>query len=82
MLGQLESLKQLIGYDIIKVTDKFIMVKEKSEPTIEYYREHEDEALDLILNYSDSMVPSYLPFNWNKVMDADEKKEYYSIINL
>ena len=75
MLGQLESLKQLIGYDIIKVTDKFIMVKEKSEPTIEYYREHEDEALDLILNYSDSMVPSYLPFNLKQVMDADEKKE-------
>ena len=75
MLGQLESLKQLIGYDIIKVTDKFIMVKEKSEPTIEYYREHEDEALDVILNYSDSMVPSYLPFNLKQVMDADEKKE-------
>ena len=75
MLGQLESLKQLIGYDIIKVTDKFIMVKEKSEPTIEYYREHEDEALDAILNYSDSMVPSYLPFNLKQVMDADEKKE-------
>lgn len=75
MLGQLESLKQLIGYDIIKVTDKFIMVKEKSEPTIEYYREHEDEALDLILKYSDSMVPSYLPFNLKQVMDADEKKE-------
>lgn len=75
MLGQLESLKQLIGYDIIKVTDKFIMVKEKSEPTIEYYRAHEDEALDLILNYSDSMVPSYLPFNLKQVMDADEKKE-------
>ena len=75
MLGHLESLKQLIGYDIIKVTDKFIMVKEKSEPTIEYYREHEDEALDLILNYSDSMVPSYLPFNLKQVMDADEKKE-------
>lgn len=75
MLGQLESLKQLIGYDIIKVTEKFIMVKEKSEPTIEYYREHEDEALDLILNYSDSMVPSYLPFNLKQVMDADEKKE-------
>lgn len=75
MLGQLASLKQLIGYDIIKVTDKFIMVKEKSEPTIEYYREHEDEALDLILNYSDSMVPSYLPFNLKQVMDADEKKE-------
>lgn len=75
MLGQLESLKQLIGYDIIKVTDKLIMVKEKSEPTIEYYREHEDEALDLILNYSDSMVPSYLPFNLKQVMDADEKKE-------
>lgn len=75
MLGQLASLKQLIGYDIIKVTDKFIMVKEKSEPTIEYYREHEDEALDVILNYSDSMVPSYLPFNLKQVMDADEKKE-------
>ena len=75
MLGQLVSLKQLMGYDIIKVTDKFIMVKEKSEPTIEYYREHEDEALDLILNYSDSMVPSYLPFNLKQVMDADEKKE-------
>lgn len=75
MLGELESLKQLVGYDIIKVTDKFIMVKEKSEPTIEYYREHEDEALDLILNYSDSMVPSYLPFNLKQVMDADEKKE-------
>ena len=75
MLGQLESLKQLIGYDIIKVTDKFIMVKEKSEPTIEYYREHEDEALDLIIKYSDSMVPSYLPFNLKQVMDADEKKE-------
>lgn len=75
MLGQLASLKQLMGYDIIKVTDKFIMVKEKSEPTIEYYREHEDEALDLILNYSDSMVPSYLPFNLKQVMDADEKKE-------
>lgn len=75
MLGQLESLKQLIGYDIIKVTDKFITVKEKSEPTIEYYREHEDEALDVILNYSDSMVPSYLPFNLKQVMDADEKKE-------
>ena len=75
MLGQLTSLKQLIGYDIIKVTDKFIMVKEKSEPTIEYYREHEDEALDVILNYSDSMVPSYLPFNLKQVMDADEKKE-------
>lgn len=75
MLGQLESLKQLVGYDIIKVTDKFIMVKEKSEPTIEYYREHEDEALDVILNYSDSMVPSYLPFNLKQVMDADEKKE-------
>lgn len=75
ILGQLESLKQLIGYDIIKVTDKFIMVKEKSEPTIEYYREHEDEALDVILNYSDSMVPSYLPFNLKQVMDADEKKE-------
>ena len=75
MLGQLESLKQLIGYDIIKVTDKFIMVKEQSEPTIEYYREHEDEALDVILNYSDSMVPSYLPFNLKQVMDADEKKE-------
>lgn len=75
MLGQLASLKQLIGYDIIKVTDKFIMVKEKSEPTIEYYREHEDEALDAILNYSDSMVPSYLPFNLKQVMDADEKKE-------
>lgn len=75
MLSQLESLKQLIGYDIIKVTDKFIMVKEKSEPTIEYYREHEDEALDVILNYSDSMVPSYLPFNLKQVMDADEKKE-------
>lgn len=75
MLGQLESLKQLIGYDIIKVTDKFIMVKEKSEPTIEYYREHEDEALDLILKYSDSMVPSYLPFNLKQVMGADEKKE-------
>ena len=75
MLGQLASLKQLIGYDIIKVTDKFIMVKEKSELTIEYYREHEDEALDLILNYSDSMVPSYLPFNLKQVMDADEKKE-------
>lgn len=75
MLGQLASLKQLIGYDIIKVTDKFIMVKEQSEPTIEYYREHEDEALDVILNYSDSMVPSYLPFNLKQVMDADEKKE-------
>lgn len=75
MLGQLESLKQLIGYDIIKVTDKFVMVKEKSEPTIEYYREHEDEALDLILKYSDSMVPSYLPFNLKQVMDADEKNE-------
>ena len=75
MLGQLASLKQLMGYDIIKVTDKFIMVKEKSEPTIEYYREHEDEALDLILKYSDSMVPSYLPFNLKQVMDADEKKE-------
>ena len=75
MLGQLESLKQLIGYDIIKVTEKFIMVKEKAEPTIEYYREHEDEALDVILNYSDSMVPSYLPFNLKQVMDADEKKE-------
>lgn len=75
MLGQLASLKQLISYDIIKVTDKFIMVKEKSEPTIEYYREHEDEALDLILKYSDSMVPSYLPFNLKQVMDADEKKE-------
>ena len=75
MLGQLESLKQLIGYDIIKVTNKFIMIKEKSEPTIEYYREHEDEALDVILNYSDSMVPSYLPFNLKQVMDADEKKE-------
>lgn len=75
MLGQLASLKQLMGYDIIKVTDKFIMVKEKSEPTIEYYREHEDEALDVILNYSDSMVPSYLPFNLKQVMDADEKKE-------
>ena len=75
MLGELESLKQLVGYDIIKVTDKFIMVKETSEPTIEYYREHEDEALDLILNYSDSMVPSYLPFNLKQVMDADEKKE-------
>lgn len=75
MLCQLESLKQLIGYNIIKVTDKFIMVKEKSEPTIEYYREHEDEALDVILNYSDSMVPSYLPFNLKQVMDADEKKE-------
>lgn len=75
MLGQLESLKQLIGYDIIKVTEKFIMVKEKSEPTIEYYREHEDEALDVILNYSDSMVPSYLPFNLKQVMDADEKKD-------
>ena len=75
MLGQLESLKQLIGYDIIKVTEKLIMVKEKAEPTIEYYREHEDEALDVILNYSDSMVPSYLPFNLKQVMDADEKKE-------
>lgn len=75
MLGQLASLKQLIGYDIIKVTDKFIMVKEKFEPTIEYYREHEDAALDVILNYSDSMVPSYLPFNLKQVMDADEKKE-------
>lgn len=75
MLGQLESLKQLIGYDIIKVTDKFIMVKEKSEPTIEYYREHEDEALDLIIKYGDSMVPSYLPFNLKQVMDADEKKD-------
>lgn len=75
MLGELESLKQLIGYDIIKVTDKFIMVKEKSEPTIEYYREHEDEALDLIVKYSDSMVPSYLPFNLKQVMDADEKKD-------
>ena len=70
-----EMLGQLIGYDIIKVTDKFIMVKEKAEPTIEYYREHEDEALDVILNYSDSMVPSYLPFNLKQVMDADEKKE-------
>lgn len=75
MLGELESLKQLVGYDIIKVTDKFIMVKEKSEPTIEYYREHEDEALELILKYSDSMVPSYLPFNLKQVMDADEKKD-------
>ena len=75
MLGELESLKQLVGYDIIKVTDKFIMVKEKSEPTIEYYREHEDEALDLIIKYGDSMVPSYLPFNLKQVMDADEKKD-------
>lgn len=75
MLGHLESFKQLIGYEVIKVSDKFIMVKEVSKPTIDYYRENEDAALDVIVNYSDSMVPSYLPFNLKQVMDADEKKD-------
>ena len=75
VLGQLESFKQLIGYEVIKASDKFIMVKEVSKPTIDYYRENEDAALEVILNYSDSMVPSYLPFNLKQVMDADEKKD-------
>ena len=75
VLGQLESFKQLIGYEVIKASDKFIMVKEVSKPTIDYYRDNEDAALDVIINYSDSMVPSYLPFNLKQVMDADEKKD-------
>lgn len=75
VLGQLESFKQLIGYEVIKASDKFIMVKEVSKPTIDYYRENEDAALDVIINYGDSMVPSYLPFNLKQVMDADEKKD-------
>lgn len=75
VLGQLESFKQLIGYEVIKASDKFIMVKEVSKPTIDYYRENEDAALEVIINYSDSMVPSYLPFNLKQVMGADEKKD-------
>ena len=75
VIGRLESFKQLIGYDVIKASDTFIMVKEKSEPTIEYYRDNEDEALDVIMKYSDGLIPSYLPFNIKNLIDADGKKD-------
>ena len=75
VIGQLESFKQLINYDIIKASDTFIMVKEKSEPTIEYYRDNEDEALDMIMKYNDGLIPSYLPFNIKHLIDTDGKKD-------
>lgn len=75
VIGRLESFKQLIEYDIIKASDTFIMVKEKSEPTIEYYRANEDEALDMITKYNDGLIPSYLPFNIKHLIDTDGKKD-------
>lgn len=75
VIGRLESFKQLIEYDIIKASDTFIMVKEKSEPTIEYYRDNEDEALDMITKYNDGLIPSYLPFNIKHLIDTDGKKD-------
>ena len=75
VIGRLESFKQLIEYDIIKASDTFIMVKEKSEPTIEYYRDNEDEALDMIMKYNDGLIPSYLPFNIKHLIDTDGKKD-------
>lgn len=75
VICRLESFKQLIDYDIIKASDTFIMVKEKSEPTIEYYRDNEDEALDMIMKYNDGLIPSYLPFNIKHLIDTDGKKD-------
>lgn len=75
VIGRLESFKQLIEYDIIKASDTFIMVKEKFEPTIEYYRDNEDEALDMITKYNDGLIPSYLPFNIKHLIDTDGKKD-------